>query len=271
MSAPDIGDDAGRAYDRYCAPVFIEPFAPVLAAVFAGQVGRLIETACGSGIATAAVMRAGGPGLCIVATDADSAVLDLVRERCAAESVVAQYADAHALPFGSDSFDGGFCQFGVMFFADRPSVYREMARVLRPAAQFAFLVWDRIDANPLHAAGDGMRAAIVPATRPAFARDVLCGYHDRTLIGRELDDAGFCEISIEAVCRKLDGDPRALARAAILGSPSSRGLAADLHARLAAAEHYYRRHVVEGSCTATALLIRARKRAAAGQGVTASS
>lgn len=43
-----------------------------------------------------------------------------------------QQADATKLPFGNESFDAVVCQFGVMFFPDKPGAFAETKRVLRP-------------------------------------------------------------------------------------------------------------------------------------------
>ena len=58
-----------------------------------------------------------------------------------------QQADAQALPFEDATFDLVCCQFGVMFFPDRPSGYREARRVLKPGGHFLFNAWDRIEEN----------------------------------------------------------------------------------------------------------------------------
>jgi ubiquinone/menaquinone biosynthesis C-methylase UbiE len=47
-------------------------------------------------------------------------------------------ADALRLPFDDQTFDLIACQFGVMFFPDRPAAFREMRRVLAPAGRPAW-------------------------------------------------------------------------------------------------------------------------------------
>jgi ubiquinone/menaquinone biosynthesis C-methylase UbiE len=48
--------------------------------------------------------------------------------------VIWRQADAMRLPFPDGSFDLIVCQFGVMFFLDKQTAFREAARVLRQAA-----------------------------------------------------------------------------------------------------------------------------------------
>jgi SAM-dependent methyltransferase len=55
--------------------------------------------------------------------------------------VVWREADAMALPFPDEAFEYVICQFGVIFFPDKQTAFREVLRVLRPGGQFLFNVW----------------------------------------------------------------------------------------------------------------------------------
>ncbi len=87
-------------------------------------------------------------------------MLDFAAAQPGAERVIWRQADAQALPFPDGSFDAVLCQFGVMFFPDRATAYRETKRVLRPGGRFLFSVWDRIEENEFAAYRDrcGRRA-----------------------------------------------------------------------------------------------------------------
>jgi hypothetical protein len=54
-------------------------------------------------------------------------------------------ADAAALPFADASFDAVVCQFGLMFFPDKPKSFSEVHRV--PAGSLG--IW--VDSNYLQA------------------------------------------------------------------------------------------------------------------------
>jgi len=51
------------------------------------------------------------------------------------------HADAQDLPFAPSMFDLVVCQFGVMFFPDKPKAYGEAKRVLRSGGHVAFSFW----------------------------------------------------------------------------------------------------------------------------------
>jgi SAM-dependent methyltransferase len=106
-------------------------------------------------------------------------------------------ADALALPFENAAFDLVCCQFGVMFFPDRTSGYREARRVLKPGGHFLFSVWDRIEENVFADDVTNALATIFPHDPPRFLARTPHGYHDTALIRRELEAAGFSRVTIE--------------------------------------------------------------------------
>jgi SAM-dependent methyltransferase len=109
---------------------------------------RLLETAAGTGIVTRALRDALPAATEIVATDLNPPMLDIARRRFAGrENVRIEAADATALPFLDDAFDLVVCQFGLMFFPDKPASFREARRVLKPGGRYLFSVWDSKEKN----------------------------------------------------------------------------------------------------------------------------
>jgi SAM-dependent methyltransferase len=206
-------------YDRGLGPLLFEPFAEELARRAAAlSPSRILETAAGTGIVTAALARV-LPGAEIVATDLNPAMLQVARRRIAAPNVGFRTADAQALPFPDGGFDLVVCQFGAMFFPDRVGAYREARRVLRPGGWFLFAVWDRIEANPAAAAAARAVAALFPDDPPDFLARTPYGYHDKALIETELVAAGFTRDVIETVHCESRGAASDAARGLCQGSP----------------------------------------------------
>jgi SAM-dependent methyltransferase len=221
MSASDTAFTGSipALYDRCLGPLLFEPYARDLAERIAAIAPRrILETAAGTGIVTAALVRA-LPDAEIVATDLNPDMLSIAEARTLSPSVSFRPADACALPFADGGFDLVVCQFGAMFFPDRVTAYREALRVLKKGGLFLFNVWDRLDANPASAAVGGAIAALFPDDPPSFLRRVPFGYHDPKRIERDLVAAGFEDIAIETVAARSHVDPAEVAPGLCAGSP----------------------------------------------------
>ena len=207
-------------YDRCLGPLLFEPYARDLAERVAAMAPRrILETAAGTGIVTAAVLRE-LPESEIVATDLNQAMLDLAAQRVRSAAVSFQAADAQDLPFGDGSFDLVLCQFGAMFFPDRIRAYREAHRVLKRGGLFLFNVWDGLAANPAPEAAARAVAGLFPDDPPSFLERVPFGYFDKARIEKDLVAAGFEDVSVETVAkRSRAADPREAAVGLCTGTP----------------------------------------------------
>ena len=121
-------------YDRHLVPLIFEGFAADLAGRVASlSPSTVLETAAGTGVVTRALTPGLRPDAGYIVTDLNQSMLDYAATRQAADMRLSwRKADALSLPFENATFDVVFCQFGVMFFPDRQSGYREAKRVLKP-------------------------------------------------------------------------------------------------------------------------------------------
>jgi ubiquinone/menaquinone biosynthesis C-methylase UbiE len=186
-------------YDRYMVPLIFESFAQDIAQRAAALSPRsVLETAAGSGVVTRALTSRLSPDARYVVTDLNQPMLDYAATRQVADSRISwRKADAQALPFEDATFDLVCCQFGVMFFPDRQSGYREARRVLKPGGRFLFNVWDRIEENVFANDVTNALAEVFPNDPPRFLARTPHGYHDPALIRSELEKAGFSSVMIE--------------------------------------------------------------------------
>jgi ubiquinone/menaquinone biosynthesis C-methylase UbiE len=187
-------------YDRYLGPLIFEPYAVDIAervARFAPQ--RLLETAAGTGRVTRALARSLPEATEIVATDLNQAMIDFGAAAIQARNLAWRRADALALPFDDRAFDAVVCQFGVMFFPDKRTGFREALRVLRPGGRFVFNVWDRIEHNEAAQIVTDAVAALFPENPPQFLARTPHGHHDTTVLREALAGAGFGRIEIDTV------------------------------------------------------------------------
>ncbi|MFI6874981.1 class I SAM-dependent methyltransferase [Streptomyces sp. NPDC050400] len=214
-----------EAYERYLVPVFFSPFAADLAARAAALRPRaVLELAAGTGALTSELL-AGAPDASVVATDLNEAMVECgsVRQPRAKW----RQADAQELPFADGAFDLVVCQFGVMFFPDRPGAYGEVRRVLAPQGRFLFSSWGPLASHGFGAAFQAALEAAVPHGAPTFLPDVPHGYSDPDVVAADLAAAGLVLDSAEEVT--LDGVAESAASVAtgfLTGTPVSAAVAA---------------------------------------------
>jgi ubiquinone/menaquinone biosynthesis C-methylase UbiE len=181
-----------KLYESHLVPLIFESYAADLKQRVASMnVSRVLEIAAGTGVVTRALATVPNEGLSIVATDLNQAMLDEAAAVGTARPVRWQQADAMALPFPDDAFDVVVCQFGVMFFPDKPKAFSEARRVLKPGGLYLFNVWDRISENEFADTITTALEALFPDDPPRFLVRTPYGYHDRSSIERDLATGGF--------------------------------------------------------------------------------
>ncbi|MFN0131780.1 MAG: class I SAM-dependent methyltransferase [Phycisphaerales bacterium] len=278
-SIPDI-------YHACLGPLLFEPYAADLVARVrrcllsyssapAGAPGpRVLELACGTGIVTKHLLAALPPGGTLVATDLNTAMLDVARRYVGAGApanagadgakgraegaarLTFQQADACKLPFPDGSFDLIVAQFGVMFFPDKVAAMREARRVLakavpndaydrgqaRESGRYLFNVWDSLDHNPIPATVQATLESLLPANPPRFLAQTPYGWHDRATIESTVRAGGFATVTLEAVTFPSQSPSAAdAARGLIDGTPnlvalSERGITDTAPIRAAASQ-----------------------------------
>ena len=179
-------------YESHLVPLLFEPYAADVAErLVPRRPARVLEIAAGTGVVTRRLAAALGPESAIVATDLNQAMLDQAVAIGTARPVEWRQADAMQLPFADGTFDAVVCQFGVMFFPDRPKAYAEARRVLRPGGVYLFNVWDRIEENEFADTVTTALETLFPADPPRFLARTPHGYHHLPTIERDLAQGGF--------------------------------------------------------------------------------
>jgi ubiquinone/menaquinone biosynthesis C-methylase UbiE len=209
-------------YDRYLVPLIFEPYASDLAARVAAKHPRsVLEIAAGTGVATRALAAALPENVSVVATDLNQPMLDYAVSCGTVLPVHWQQADAMNLPFEDDMFDAVVCQFGVMFFPDRPKAYAEARRVLKRGGAFIFTAWDRIEENEFAFTVTAALQGLFPHDPPRFLARTPHGYHDVVTITRDLEAGGFGVAAdvVGVTARSRAASPRDPAVAYCHGTP----------------------------------------------------
>ncbi|HEX6747558.1 MAG TPA: class I SAM-dependent methyltransferase [Longimicrobium sp.] len=191
-------------YDRHLGPMLFAPYAAELAArLRLPPAAAVLEVAAGTGILTERLAALPG-GASLTVTDLNAPMLEIARRKldgaAAGREVAWRTADALDLPFADGSFDAVVCQFGAMFFPDKPRAARETFRVLRPGGEWLFSVWGALGDNPHGHVTYEVGARFFPDSPPEFYR-VPFNFHDPGALRRVVMEAGFAEPEIVTLDR----------------------------------------------------------------------
>ena len=190
-----------EAYNRWLAPAVFRPFARDLARRAARLApGRILEIAAGTGVLTNELVTA-LPMAEVTATDLNAAMVEFGSRQ--APGAEWRQADALDLPFNNDRFDLVACQFGVMFFPDKPAAFAEVRRVLAPGGALLLTTWGDVGTHGFAAALVAGIQRAFPADPPTFVATVPHGYFDRDRVIADLAAGGLGDLSTETVT--LDG------------------------------------------------------------------
>jgi SAM-dependent methyltransferase len=185
------------AYERGLVDAVFRPFAVDLASrVAARSPRRVLELAAGTGVVTQELMSA-VPTAEVTATDLNTSMVELGRRQV--PGATWQEADAMDLPFADAQFDLVACQFGAMFFADKPAAFAEGRRVLVDGGRFVMNVWDAVDKHDFQAALIAAVHAAFPDDPPTFMESLPHGYADVDAVMTDLSAAGLRVMTIESV------------------------------------------------------------------------
>lgn len=196
MASPDtdkvFAGSIPKVYETYLVPLIFEPYAADLATRLRSRpLSHVLEIAAGTGVVTRELASALPESVSIVATDLNQAMLDQASAVGTKRPVEWRQADAMQLPFQDGTFDAVVCQFGVMFFPEKPKAFSEARRILKRGGIFLFNVWDRISDNEFADTVTTALESVFPEDPPRFMARVPHGYYDHRAIARDLASGGF--------------------------------------------------------------------------------
>ncbi|HEX2608387.1 MAG TPA: class I SAM-dependent methyltransferase [Flavisolibacter sp.] len=196
--------DVPQLYEAYLGPVLFEPYAEDLAARIdpAGS-QHVLELACGTGRLTRHLLRVLPLHASITATDLNEGMLNLAARQTPDPRLQWNVVDALEIPFLDGSFDTVICQFGCMFFTDKPRAFSEIFRVMKKGGRFLFNTWEAPDKNPAAMIMQDVMQELFGERAPDFFLKGPFSFYDQEVIQQLLAAAGFHSLSIESLSKEM--------------------------------------------------------------------
>jgi ubiquinone/menaquinone biosynthesis C-methylase UbiE len=200
-------DGMADGYARFWGPVIYPAAVRVLdhvaAVLDSGSEAEVLDVGSGTGALAIALLER-WPRHRVTGIDPSGGMLELARdtadERLAPEIARrfrAEVASADRLPFDDDSFDLAVSSFVLQLVNDRPAALREVRRVLRPGATFAWVAWERTERayEPDRIANEILDEAGFDPPEPDSRPGEL---ESAAATEREMRDAGYRDVTVRS-------------------------------------------------------------------------
>ncbi len=198
--------NAAQNYEDHFVPAIGTPFALRLLATAQLAPGeRVLDVACGTGLAARLAAEAVGPQGTVAGLDPTPGMLELARSVSPA-GIDWYEAPAESMPLPDASFDVVLCSMGLQFFEDKVQGLREMRRVLAPGGRAVVSTPGPIP--PLFEAIDAALTDHVGSEASCFVHAVF-SVHDPAEARELFVAAGFDEVEVETGTIPLRVDPPA--------------------------------------------------------------
>jgi len=183
-------------YQRYFVPDIGEPFAKrIVAAAMLRQGERVLDVACGTGVATRLAAEATGSPSLIAGIDLNPTVVDVARVTDAVGSEIDWHEGAaENLPFDDETFDVVVSSLGFQFFTDKTAALGEMRRVLTPGGRIS--IGTTGPTPPSLQAIDAVLGTHLGPEASRFIQTVF-SVHDPTDMQSMLEEAGFTAVDVD--------------------------------------------------------------------------
>lgn len=200
----DRYDNGARLYARHWAPVLHRSAEAVVDRLLAGEPRptHILDLGTGTGVLARAVARR-LPEATVVGADFSRGMLGMARALSEDDATLDGRiewleADAASLPLPDGSLDAVVSSFVLQLVPERPPVYREIRRVLRPGGRLAFVTWcvDESPFAPSEAFEDALEELEIPVDE-APEEKVAGDFRSARAAAGSLRRAGFTTVKAE--------------------------------------------------------------------------
>jgi len=215
------GGTAAVHYDEGLGPNLYEDYARQMAQRAAAiQPTRVLEIGAGTGILSRKLRDILPVDCELVITDVDHSMLARAHKKFRnGENVVFDQFDAKRIGFPPASFDLVVCQFGVMYFLDKPDCFAEIRRVLGPNGTFLFSCWASMAQNPFAKIAQEAVDRFFPPHAPSHFFDIPFAYDEPYRVSADMLAGGFAnnDYELQDIQKHVD-DFGLLARGLVQGT-----------------------------------------------------
>lgn len=192
-----IDTAAAQAYEKYLVPTLNRPVAEKVVKLAEPQPGeRVLDVACGTGIAVRIVAPYLAPGGSVVGLDFDPAMIAVAHSIVSAPKGLKidwHCASAQDMPFADGTFDIAFCLQGLQYFPDCVAALTEIRRVIKPRGRLIAVVWSSLEGcKGQHAIAQALERHNVEVS--AILKAYSLGDPDR--VSKAAVAAGFQQVEI---------------------------------------------------------------------------
>lgn len=202
--------EGGEKFVRYqnALDAMLEPFGAEAirqAVVRAGE--AVLDIGCGCGETTIDLSRLVGVTGEVVGVDISEPMLaraEYLAAQTEMTNVFFELVDVETGTLHEESFDLAFSRFGVMFFRNPATAFRNVHGALRPGGRVAFACWQPLDRNQwVSLQLKAVLPLVPPPERPGPEDPGPFSFGDPERIRRVLTEAGFTDIAIEPFAPKV--------------------------------------------------------------------
>ena len=165
----------------------------------------VLDIGCGAGTSSLRAAKLVGTEGRVLGADISDTLLEVARAE-AKDIPLLDYvlADAASHGFEAAQFDHLISRFGVMFFDDSATAFRNMRKALKPGAKVSFATWGQIPENPYFTfAAQAARAVLGPVPKTDPDAPGPFAFRDPEMVLGLLADSDFEDQAVEVVSLTL--------------------------------------------------------------------